>query len=170
MPPVAVERSAAATGGLAYNLGNLWQRLGPPRRIKIWSVTSLQHRLMKTGGRLVKHARYYWIMLTAAISTASSSARCLRGLRHRLCREGELYSLGGTEVRSWPSGRVGELSAESRLAALDSPDQTGSGDSTGADRRAERETGTKKAATQPWLAYSSGCGQWAKTGIPVQSV
>ncbi len=48
---------------LAYNLGNLWRRLGLPRRIKSWSLTSLQHRLMKTGDRLVKHARYYWLLL-----------------------------------------------------------------------------------------------------------
>ena len=34
---------------LAYNLGNLWRRLGLPNRIKSWSLTSLQHRLMKTG-------------------------------------------------------------------------------------------------------------------------
>ena len=47
----------------AYNLGNLWRRLGLPNRIKSWSLTSLQHRLMKTGGRLVKHARYYWLLL-----------------------------------------------------------------------------------------------------------
>jgi Transposase DDE domain group 1 len=43
---------------LAYNLGNLWRRLGQPVRTKSWSLTSLQHRLVKTGGRLVKHARY----------------------------------------------------------------------------------------------------------------
>ncbi len=48
---------------LAYNLGNLWRRLGLAQRIKNWSLTSLQHRLMKTGGRLVKHARYYWLLL-----------------------------------------------------------------------------------------------------------
>jgi len=48
---------------LAYNLGNLWRRLGLPQRIRTWSLTSLQHRLMKTGGRLVKHARYYWLLL-----------------------------------------------------------------------------------------------------------
>ena len=47
----------------AYNLGNLWRRLGLPNRIKSWSLTSLQHRLMKTGGRLIKHARYYWLLL-----------------------------------------------------------------------------------------------------------
>ena len=34
-----------------------------PRRIGNWSLTSLQQRLVKTGGRLVKHARYYWLML-----------------------------------------------------------------------------------------------------------
>ena len=48
---------------LAYNLGNLWRRLGLPNRIKSWSLTSLQHRLMKTGSRLIKHARYYWLLL-----------------------------------------------------------------------------------------------------------
>ena len=48
---------------LAYNLGNMWRRLGLSQRIKSWSLTSLQHRLMKTGGRLVKHARYYWLLL-----------------------------------------------------------------------------------------------------------
>ena len=31
--------------------------------IKRWSLTSLQQRLVKTGGRLVKHARYYWLLL-----------------------------------------------------------------------------------------------------------
>jgi hypothetical protein len=27
-----------------------------------WSLTSLQQRLAKTGGRLVKHARYYRLL------------------------------------------------------------------------------------------------------------
>jgi hypothetical protein len=48
---------------LAYNLGNLWRRLVLPQRIGNWSLTSLQQRLVKTGGRLVKHARYYWMLL-----------------------------------------------------------------------------------------------------------
>ena len=47
---------------IAYNLGNLWRRLVLPRRIGDWSLTSLQQRLVKTGGRLVKHARYYWLL------------------------------------------------------------------------------------------------------------
>ena len=48
---------------LAYNLGNLWRRLALPKRIENWSLTSLQQRLVKTGGRLVKHARYYRLLL-----------------------------------------------------------------------------------------------------------
>ena len=48
---------------LAYNLGNLWRRLAFAERIENWSLTSLQQRLVKTGGRLVKHARYYWLLL-----------------------------------------------------------------------------------------------------------
>ena len=48
---------------LAYSLGNQWRRLGLPHRIKSWSLTSLQHRLMKTGGHLVKQARYHWLLL-----------------------------------------------------------------------------------------------------------
>ena len=45
---------------LAYNLGNLWRRLILPPGIKRWSLTSLHG---ETGGRLVKHARYYWLLL-----------------------------------------------------------------------------------------------------------
>ena len=48
---------------IAYNLRNLWRRLVLSRRIGNWSLTSLQQRLVKTGGRLLKHARYYWLLL-----------------------------------------------------------------------------------------------------------
>ena len=48
--------------GDPINLGNLWRRLVLPARIG-WSLTSLQQRLVKTGGRLIKHARYYWLLL-----------------------------------------------------------------------------------------------------------
>jgi len=48
---------------LAYNLGNLWRRLALPKAVGNWSLTSLQQRLVKTGGRLIKHARYYWLLL-----------------------------------------------------------------------------------------------------------
>ena len=47
---------------IAYNLGNLWRRLALPARIDNWSLASLQRRLVKTGGRLVKRARYYLLL------------------------------------------------------------------------------------------------------------
>jgi hypothetical protein len=48
---------------IAYNLGNLWRRLVLPKRIGSWSLTSRQQRLVKTGGRLVKHAGYCRLLL-----------------------------------------------------------------------------------------------------------
>ena len=50
---------------IAYNLGNLWQRLVLPKRIDNWSLTSLQQRLVKTGGWLVTHVRYDWLLLAS---------------------------------------------------------------------------------------------------------
>ena len=48
---------------IAYNLGNLWRRLALPVAVANWSLTNLQQRLVKTGGRLIKQARYYWLLL-----------------------------------------------------------------------------------------------------------
>ena len=62
----------------AYNLRNLWRRFALPRRIRNWSLTSLQHRLVKTGGRLVKHARYYWLLLAEGHLTRKLFASMLR--------------------------------------------------------------------------------------------
>ena len=42
---------------LAYNLGNFLRRLGLPKAIKHWSLSSLQLKLIKVGGRMVCHAR-----------------------------------------------------------------------------------------------------------------
>ncbi|MBI4200547.1 MAG: transposase [Chloroflexi bacterium] len=42
---------------LAYNLGNFLRRLGLPNAIKDWSLRSVQVKLIKIGGRLVRHAR-----------------------------------------------------------------------------------------------------------------
>ena len=40
-----------------------WRRMVLPGRISNWSLTSLQQRLVKTGGRLNKHPRYHWPLL-----------------------------------------------------------------------------------------------------------
>jgi len=63
---------------IAYNLGNLWRRLVLPQKIGNWSLTSLQQRLVKTGGRLVKHARYYWLLLAESHLTRRMFGSMLR--------------------------------------------------------------------------------------------
>jgi hypothetical protein len=63
---------------LAYNLGNLWRRLVLPAGIDSWSLTSLQQRLVKTGGRLLKHARYYWLLLAESHLTRRLFGSMLR--------------------------------------------------------------------------------------------
>jgi len=63
---------------LAYNLGNLWRRLVLPKGIGTWSLTSLQQRLVKTAGRLVKHARYYWLLLAESHLTRRLFGSMLR--------------------------------------------------------------------------------------------
>jgi hypothetical protein len=59
-------------------LGNLWRRLASPKRIENWSLTSLQQRLVKAGGRLVKHARYYWLFLAEGHLTRQIFATMVR--------------------------------------------------------------------------------------------
>ena len=46
--------------------------------LESWSLTSLQQRLVKTGGRLVKHARYYWLMLAEGHLTRARFAAMMR--------------------------------------------------------------------------------------------
>jgi hypothetical protein len=43
--------------GSAYNLGNFLRRLTLPKVVKEWSLQSVQLKLIKTGARLVRHAR-----------------------------------------------------------------------------------------------------------------
>jgi len=56
-------------GVIAYNLGNLLRRLVLPLAIQSWSLTSLQQRLFKTGGRLIRHARYFTPQLAESYLT-----------------------------------------------------------------------------------------------------
>ena len=43
---------------LAYNLGNFPRRLALPKGLKHWSLRSLQVKLIKMRGRIVRHARH----------------------------------------------------------------------------------------------------------------
>ena len=70
--PVRANEVRLQLSVLVYNLGNLWRRLVLPKRIDSWSLTSVQQRLVKTGGRLVKHARFYWLLLAESPSDQTS--------------------------------------------------------------------------------------------------
>jgi hypothetical protein len=65
---------------LADHVGNLWRRLVLPKRIDPWSLTSVQQRLVKTGGCVVKHARYYWLLLAEGYLTQ----RLFRAMAQRI--------------------------------------------------------------------------------------
>ena len=58
-------------GVIAYNRGNLLRRQVLPVAIQSWSLTSLQQRLFKTGGRLIRHARYFVLQLAESHLTGS---------------------------------------------------------------------------------------------------
>jgi hypothetical protein len=69
-------------GVIAYNLGTLLRRLVLPVPIKDWSLMSLQQRLFKTGGRLIRHAWY--VTLQAAESYLTGAV--FRQILHRIER------------------------------------------------------------------------------------
>lgn len=76
---------------IAYNLGSLWRRLALPKGIGNWSLTRLQQRLVKTGGRLIKHARYFWLLLAESHLTR-------RLFWHHAGQGGSAAVAGGTSV------------------------------------------------------------------------
>jgi hypothetical protein len=51
---------------LAYNLANFLRTLATPEGIDTWSLTSLRDRLIRTGARLARHARYAVFQLAEA--------------------------------------------------------------------------------------------------------
>ena len=67
---------------LAYNLGNFVRGLALPEAIKHWSLTSLQTRLIKTGGRLVRHAR----RLVFQLAEVLVAREMLAGILDRISR------------------------------------------------------------------------------------
>jgi hypothetical protein len=72
-----------------------------PKRIENWSLTNLQQRLVKTGGRLVKHARYYWLMLAESRLTRRSFGSMVRrigALATELTEAVDAAKTGGQDV------------------------------------------------------------------------
>ena len=67
---------------LAYNLGNFLRRLCLPKAFKHWSLRSVQVKLIKMGGRLVRHSR----RLIFQLSEVSVPRRLFEGVLDRIGR------------------------------------------------------------------------------------
>jgi hypothetical protein len=48
---------------LAYNLGNFLRTVALPPSVKHWTLTTLRDKLIKVGGKMVRHARYVTFQL-----------------------------------------------------------------------------------------------------------
>ena len=67
---------------LAYNLGNFLRRLCLPKAVRHWSLRSVQVKLIKMGGRLVRHSR----RLIFQLSEVSVPRRLFEGVLDRIGR------------------------------------------------------------------------------------
>ena len=105
---------------LAYNLGNLWRRLALPKRIENWSLTSLQQRLVKTGGRLVKHARYYWLLLAESHLTKRLFGSNAPADRRAVASGGIAEAVGAGKSIQSQEGTEGRLTKADGKAATSS--------------------------------------------------
>ena len=102
---------------LAYNLGNFLRRLCLPKAVRHWSLRSVQVKLIKMGGRLVRHARRLIFQLSEVSVLEGCSRECwiasagyLRrqaegGYNHDLAKRGRaLQGVGLSSMRFHPIG------------------------------------------------------------------
>src|SRR5262245_31066052 len=85
-------------GVIAYNVGNLlrgWPCLGHPELV----ADELQQRLFKTGGRLIRHARYFILQLAESQLTQRLFAQIIQRIERLVSRPD-----GGRESRSSEDG------------------------------------------------------------------
>ena len=68
---------------LAYNLGNFLRRLALPKRVKEWSLRTLQVKLIKIGAKVVRHSRYV-IFQMAEVMVSKSLFHEILAKIHRL--------------------------------------------------------------------------------------
>lgn len=69
---------------LAYNVANFLRALATPKAIETGWLTSLRERLLKTGARLVRHARYVVFQFAEAAHSRvlfAGSLDLINGLR-----------------------------------------------------------------------------------------
>ncbi len=114
-------------------------------RVDQWSLTSLQQRLVKTGGRLIKHARYYWLLLAESHVTRRLSGAMVR-------RIAALPSPGknsrNLSASSRPSSRPARVTPRSASACWRTASESG------APRPAAASDGAHPAGAEPAVRRS----------------
>ena len=66
---------------LAYNLANFLRRLALPASVTHWTLTTLLLKLIKTGAKVVRHARYVMFQLAEVAVPGELFAAILRSIR-----------------------------------------------------------------------------------------
>ena len=66
---------------LAYNLGNFLRRLVLPPELARWSLTTRREKLVKSGARLVQHARLLVLQRAEVAVTRDLFAQILSRIR-----------------------------------------------------------------------------------------
>jgi hypothetical protein len=75
-----------------------------PPAIQRWSPTSLQHRLFKTGGRLIRHARYFTLVARRKLLDRASTPADPRAHRATRVAPDVIESDGPWWEHAWPRG------------------------------------------------------------------
>ncbi len=153
-------------GVIAYNLGNLLRRLVLPRAIQSWSLTSLQQRPFKTGGRLIRHARYFILQLADSYLTRTLFGQIL-GRIERLAAP-DVSDTTATEQRDAKRDRPGRgchRGGGARVARLGARGASRAGiprnPLSSIPHRAERQAGERATRFAMWRSK-----QWVDIGNP----
>jgi len=68
---------------MAYNIGNFLLRLALPKFINDWSLRTMREKLVKTGAKVVSHARYVTFQMAEVLVSRSLFHAILERI-HRL--------------------------------------------------------------------------------------
>ena len=81
---------------LAYNLSNFLRRLALPTSVRYWTLTTLLVKLIKTGAKVVRHARY----VTFHIAEVAVPRKVFAAILGRICQWAAKARAGPAEVVS----------------------------------------------------------------------
>jgi hypothetical protein len=78
----ARESSCIQVFALAYNLGNFRRRLALPKKIRDWSLRTLQVKLIKIGAKVIRHSRYVIFQMAEVMVSKSLFHEIVERISH----------------------------------------------------------------------------------------